>query len=111
MTSTNCGLVQGNMSWCIKARGDGYHWVTDLYDRLKLPDFQPVVEALAKAVQDHIMTTKKQQSEEGKKQRVQNKIARAEDQAEGKKWGRRQVNNIRMVLILMIKPESMKIQV
>ena len=48
ITSTNCGLVQGNMSRSIKARGEGYHWVTDLYERLKLPVFPAVVEALVK---------------------------------------------------------------
>lgn len=90
ITSTNCGLVQGNMSWSIKARGEGYHWVMDLYECLKLPVFPAVVEALAKGVQEHITTTTKQQSDEGKKKRVQQKVARAEDQAERKKWGKRQ---------------------
>lgn len=79
------------MSWSIKARGEGYHWVTDLYERLKLPVFPAVVEALAKQVQEHNMTTTRQQSDEGKRKRVQQKIARAEDQAERKKWGKRQV--------------------
>ena len=90
ITSTNCGLVQGNMSWTIRSRGEAYHWVTDLYDRLKLPVFPAVVEALVKQVQDHINITARQQSDEGKKKRVQQKIARAEDQAERKKWGKRQ---------------------
>lgn len=50
-----------------------------------------MVEALAKQVQEHNMTTTRQQSDEGKRKRVQQKIARAEDQAERKKWGKRQV--------------------
>ena len=90
ITSTNCGLVQGNMTWAIKARGEPYHWVTDLYKRLKLPVFPAMVEALTKQVQEHIMTTTRQQSDEGKKNRVQQKIAKAEDQAERKKCRTRQ---------------------
>lgn len=36
------------------------------------------------------MTTTRQQSVEGKRKRVQQNIATAEDQAERKKWGKRQ---------------------
>lgn len=75
----------------MKARGEGYHWVTNLYEQLKLPVFPAVVESLAKQVQEHNMTTTRQQSDEGKRKRVQQKIARAEDQAERNKWRKRRV--------------------
>ncbi|EDO39153.1 predicted protein [Nematostella vectensis] len=37
IASTNCGLAQGNMTWCYKNYGPQYHWVKDLYRRLNIP--------------------------------------------------------------------------
>ena len=50
--STNCGLAQGNMTWCFHNRGPEYHWIIDLYDRLNLPVLPEVVRAFQKATQD-----------------------------------------------------------
>lgn len=40
------------MTWCFDVRGPKYHWVIDLYERLDLPVFPAVVEALEKAVRE-----------------------------------------------------------
>ena len=90
MASTNAGFCQGNMTWCHTVRGPNYHWVIDLYERIKLPVVPSVVEALQKAIAERVSTLAKQKTEEGKRQRINMKVARAEDQAERKKWGKQQ---------------------
>ena len=54
VTSTNCGFCQGNMSWCFKVRGNSYHWIIHLYERLQLPVIPPTVQALQKEVEDRM---------------------------------------------------------
>ena len=90
ITSTNCGLCQGNMTWCHKVRGKDYHWIVDLYQRLNLPVVGAVVKALKDAMEEREAILEKQKLEETKKNRIQNKIARADDQAERKRWVKRQ---------------------
>lgn len=87
---TNCGLAQGNMSWCFENRGKDYHWVVDLYERLKLPIIPEVVRAFQKATQERMKDLAKKKTEEYKQQRISQKVARAEDQEERKKWVKRQ---------------------
>ena len=90
MTSTNCGLCQGNMSWCYEVRGPRYHWVIDLYERLNLPVVPCVVEALQRAVKERRAALEKQKTEFSKKNRINMKVARVEDQAARRNWGKRQ---------------------
>ena len=63
MASTNAGLCQGNMTWCFKIRGNNYHWVIYLYQRLNLPVIPAAVEALVKSEQDRAAELNKQQTE------------------------------------------------
>ena len=63
MASTNVDLCQGNMTWCLKVRGDKYYWVIDLCDRLNLPVIPAITEALIKCVRDHADELAKQQIE------------------------------------------------
>ena len=90
MASTNAGLCQGNMTWCFKVRGNNYHWVIDLYQRLNLPVIPAAVEALVKCVQDRAAELNKQQTEARKQQRINMKVARTEDQEARKKWVKQQ---------------------
>lgn len=90
MASTNGGLCQGNMTWCLKVRGDKYYWVKDLYERLNLPVIPAVVEALIKCVRDHAAELAKQQTETRKQQRIKMKVARTKDQEARKKWVKQQ---------------------
>ena len=91
MASTNAGFCQGNMTWCHAVRGPNYHWVIDSYERIKLPVVPAVVEALQKAVAERAAVLEKQKTEGGKRLRIHMKVARAEDQAERKKWVKQQV--------------------
>lgn len=90
MCSTNAGLCQGNMTWCFDVRGPKYHWVIDLYERLDLPVFPAVVEALEKAVRERPIELQNEKSDRAKQGRVRMKVARAEDQEARKKWLKRQ---------------------
>lgn len=90
MTSTNAGFCQGNMTWCHAARGQDYHWVIDLYERMNLPVISAVVRALHSSTQDRIDALRKQKTDESKHKRIRVKVARAEDQEARKKWVKRQ---------------------
>ncbi|KAK3744062.1 hypothetical protein QZH41_007954 [Actinostola sp. cb2023] len=90
ITSTNCGLCQGNMTWCYDVRGPTYHWIIDLYDRLNLPVIPAIVTALQKAASDRIEELKKQKTAAAKQNRIHMKVARAEEQEARRKWGKRQ---------------------
>ena len=90
MASTNCGLCQGNMSWCYRVQGPSYHWVVDLYERLNLPVLPAVVEALQKVVEDRMKEIEKGKTDHKKGIRIQMKVARAEEQEARKKWVKRQ---------------------
>ena len=73
------------MTWCLKVRRKDYHWIVDLYQRLNLPVVGAVVKALKDAVEERAAILEKQKLEETKRNRIQNKIARADDQAERKR--------------------------
>lgn len=78
----NCGLVQ-HQPW------QGLLLV-ELFEVLNLPVLPAVVQALKKAVNQRMKNLLKKQSDEAKRQRVSQKVARAEDQEERKKWSKRQ---------------------
>jgi hypothetical protein len=44
--STNIGLLQANMTYMNTKFGTSYHWLPELYQRMKLPVCEGVVEAL-----------------------------------------------------------------
>ena len=90
MASTNAGLCQGKMTWCFKVRGNNYHWVIDLYQRLNLPVIPAAVEALVKCVKDRAAELNKQQTEAWKQQRIRMKVTRTEDQEARKTWVKQQ---------------------
>uniref|UniRef100_A0A1X7V8I6 Uncharacterized protein n=1 Tax=Amphimedon queenslandica TaxID=400682 RepID=A0A1X7V8I6_AMPQE len=44
--STSLGLIQSNTSWMYVHKGPAYHWLLDLFDRMNLPRFDGMAEAL-----------------------------------------------------------------
>ncbi len=78
------------MSWCYQVKGKSYHWITDLYDRLNLPVIPAIVEALENEVVKRMKDIEKTKTDKTKKNRVQMKVARVEDQLERKKWVKKQ---------------------
>ncbi len=67
-------------------KGKSYHWITDLYDRLNLPVIPAIVEALENEVVKRMKDIEKTKADKTKKNRVQMKVARVEDQLERKRW-------------------------
>ena len=90
VTSTNCGFCQGNMSWCFKVRGNSYHWIIDLYEKLQLPVIPSIVQALQKEVEDRMKEIERGRTAQKKQTRIRMKVARAEEQEARKKWVKRQ---------------------
>ena len=78
------------MSLCFENQGSNYHWVVDLYERLKFPIVPEVVRAFQKATQERMKNLAKKKTEDAKQKRISQKVARAKDQEERKKWVKRQ---------------------
>ena len=90
MVSTNMGLMQANMTWLNKTKGLSYHWLLELFHRLKLPLFDGMAEALEKGNELRAKNLEKKQTEEAKQQRTNWKKARVQEQEERKQWIRKQ---------------------
>ncbi len=84
--STNLGLLQANMTWAMKRYGPEYHWLMELYQKMNMPVFPGVVDALKASNEERIKNTEKYRSAEYKKQKVTYKRARALEQADRRKW-------------------------
>ena len=90
IVSTNMGLLQANMTWLGKKYGLSYHWLLDLFARLKLPLFDGMAEALRKGNEVRARNLEKKKTEEAKEKRIAWKKARVQEQEERKLWIRRQ---------------------
>ena len=49
MVFTNLGLLQSKLTYMVEKHGVKYHWLLDLFTRLKLPIFDGMKEGLEKA--------------------------------------------------------------
>ena len=90
ITSTNLGLCQSNMTYLTGKKGTGYHWLLDLFGRLKLPLLDGMQEALEQANKNRKKKLEKLRSEESKKKRIKWKNARDLEQEERKRWVKQQ---------------------
>lgn len=45
--STNLRLIQSNMTYLFEKRGSEYHWATDLYERMGLPQLEGIKEIVS----------------------------------------------------------------
>ena len=90
ITSTNLGLCQSNMTYLTGKKGTGYHWLLDLFGRLKLPILDGMQEALEQANKNRKKKLEKLRSEESKKKRIKWKNARDLEQEERKRWVKQQ---------------------
>ena len=78
------------MTWLGKKYGLSYHWLLDLFGRLKLPLFNGIAEALKKGNEVRTKTLKKKKTDEAKEKRINWKKARVQEQEERKEWIQRQ---------------------
>ena len=70
MISTNMGLLQGNMTWLGKKHGLSFHWLLDFFDRLKLPLFDGMADALKKGNEICATNLEKKKTEKAKEKRI-----------------------------------------
>ena len=86
ITSTNVGLCQSNMTWLTSKKGIQYHWLLDLFHRLKLPVFDGMEKALRKANDERAKKLEKLKTDEFKKNRIALKRKREIEQEVRKQW-------------------------
>ena len=76
--STNLGLLQSNLTYMHEKLGMDYHWIPDLYKRMKLPVFDGVQEALKRYSVYRKMKLDEYKTDKCKIRRGQLKKARVE---------------------------------
>ena len=90
MVSTNLGLLQSNLSYMNEKHGVKYHWLIDLFKRLKLPIFDGMKEGLEKANRDRMHRLAFKKTERAKKRRIELLQSRDKEQKARSKWGKKQ---------------------
>ena len=78
------------MTWLGKKRGMSYHWLLDLYKRLKLPILDGMAEALQKANEIRSKNLEQKQTDESREKRSSWKKKRVEEGELRKRWRRSQ---------------------
>ena len=90
VVSTNLGLLQSNMTPMFKQKGAQYHWILELFERLNLPPFDGMKEAVLMANTDCMKRIEKSREKQTKSERVKRKLARDHEQAERQCWSQQQ---------------------
>ena len=84
--STELALLQSKMSYLYRKRGPQYHWVVELFGRLKLPVFDGVHRALEEFSELRMEKLEHVKSEKSKKRRIMLKVERTKDAQRHKEW-------------------------
>lgn len=74
------------MTYERQQKGPTYHWITELYRKLKLPVYDGVKEALERFGQVRQKQLEKKQQKEAKRKRIHQKIHRKAEQGVHKLW-------------------------
>ena len=77
------------MTYMYRKRGPQYHWVVELFRRLKLPVYDGVHRALEEFSALRMEKLRYAKTEESKKRRIILKIVRTEDAQRRKEWSRK----------------------
>lgn len=85
--SADLGLLQANLTYMRNKEGSDYHWIPEPYQRMKLPLFGGVVEAL-KRFEKRDMKMKEIKEKRHRKSRIQLKVKRTQEQEERKLWSK-----------------------
>ncbi len=88
-TSTNLALLQSNMTYMYTKRGPSYHWISDLYQRLKLPVYDGLREALEASNRRWMKGLADQKTDKTKKRRIQLKMEITKDAQLRKSWSKK----------------------
>ena len=84
--STELALLQSNMTYMYEKRGQQYHWVVELFRRLKLPVFDGVQTALERFNKQRKLALDHQKTDKCKRRRIQLKAERTVDAQRRKEW-------------------------
>ena len=86
--STNLGLLQANLTYMHAKLGTSYHWIPELYQRMKLPVFEGVLDALEKHSVQRKRRLEVAKTTPAKKRRVELKKKRVREGRERIKWSK-----------------------
>lgn len=86
--STNLGLLQSNLTYMHTKLGTSYHWLPELYKRMKLPVFEGIVEALEKHNERRKRKLVLAKTTPEKKRRIGLKKKRVKEGIERIKWSK-----------------------
>ena len=86
VVSTELALLQSNMTYMYQRRGPQYHWVIELFRRMKLPVFDGVHQALENFNEVRKRMLEREKTEKFKTRRIQLKVARTKDAQCRKAW-------------------------
>ena len=84
--STNLGLLQANLTYMHAKHGTSYHWIPELYRRMKLPVFEGIVEALERHSAHRKRKLELAKTTPQKKRRVELKKKRVREAQEHILW-------------------------
>ena len=87
--STELALLQSNMTYMYRKRGPQYHWVVELFRRLKLPVYDGVHRALEEFNNLRMEKLEHEKTEKSKKRRIMLKVERTKDAQRRKEWSRK----------------------
>ena len=86
--STNLGLLQVNLTYMHAKLGTSYHWLPELYNRMKLPVFDGVVDALKKHSTRRKRKLELAKTAPEKNCRIALKMKHVKDEIERIKWSK-----------------------
>ena len=86
--STNLGLLQANLTYMHAKLGTSYHWLPELYKRMKLPVFEGMVEALEKHSERRKRKLVLAKTTPEKKRRIELKKKRVKEGRERSRWSK-----------------------
>ena len=87
--STDLGLLQSNMTYMYELHGPQYHWIPELYRRLKLPVYDGIQQALEVFNQQRKVALDKLKTDEAKRKRLQLKMKRTKESQIRKAWSKK----------------------
>ena len=87
--STELALLQSNMTYMYEKRGPQYHWVVELFERLKLPVFDGVQAALEVFNEQRKLNLDREKTDSFKQRQIQLKSERTMDARRRKVWSKK----------------------
>ena len=87
--STNLGLLQANLTYMHNKHGTDYHWIPMLYQRMNLPVFDGIQEALERHNKLRKKALDRLKIDEVKKRRIKLKVERTKDSLRRKLWSKK----------------------